>query len=508
MSAIVVIFLTVRRGIGGAYLGPVTWHALRVWMVIGAAVASFMAQREFSRMDATFFRLSAPGVKGLGLYLIGHYEAAAKSYREHWRAAIGTGATTGDHGSDLILVGDLDGAERWAQDEIRRAPGSVPARVLLAEVALERNAPTTAAGLAAEALTSAPDDVDAQIVMSLARARQGAAPEAIAVLNHALRSGRAGTRPVTFYQVLALTGALAARPAANRPLCLLAHYHRYLRAFDQSQARPAARYARKAIAARDQPADAYVTLGILHEKAGRPDTALAAFEAARQADPRHAEAHRWAALTYGQRGDLLNEYRAITMALEVSGDAFYADDFFEVAVNKIGDPARAAALLEPLVARAPEDAHLHERLGRVWTLLGDATRALDHYQRAARLAPRDPELQNAIGWALSRLRRPDDAVAALRQAAELAPRWSEPHRRLATIHYLNNRYPQAITEAETARRLGDQDVHLHVLLCDLYHYEVDLPHAAACVRELLARDPGNVAGLALLPKIRHEAGLR
>src|SRR5205823_3315906 len=113
-------------------------------------------------------------------------------------------------------------------------------------------------------------------------------------------------------------------------------------------------------------ADAYVTLGVLNEKAGRPDDALAAFEAARQADPRHAEAHRWAAVMYGQRGDLLNEYRAITMALEVSGELFYADHFFEVAVNKIGDPARAAALLEPLVARAPAaiaEAELARRLG-------------------------------------------------------------------------------------------------------------------------------------------------
>jgi len=481
---------------------------LRVWVVIAVAVASFVAQREISRMDAMFFRLSGPGAKGLGLYLVGRYEAAAKSYREHWRAAISTGATTGDRGSDLILGGDLGAAEQWAQDELRRAPGSTAARLLLAEVALERDVPATAAGLAAEVLAGAPDDVDAQLVLSIARAREGAATEAIAALNRALRSGRAGGRMVTFYQVLATSGTLAARPAPGRPLCLLAHYHRYLRTFDQSQARPAARYAWKAITAGDQPADAYVTLGILHEKAGRPDDALAAFEAARQADPRHAEAHRWAAVMYGQRGDLLNEYRAITMALEVSGDAFYADYFFEVAVNKIGDPLRAAALLEPLAARTPDDVHLHERLGRVWTLLGDETRALDHYRQAARLAPADPELQNAIGWALNRLRRPDEAVVALRHAAELAPRWAEPHRRLATIHYLGNRYPQAIAEAETARRLGDQDVHLHVLLCDLYSYEVDLPHADACVRDLLVRDPGNVAALALLPKIRHEAGLR
>jgi tetratricopeptide (TPR) repeat protein len=441
-----------------------SWHVLRVWVVIAVAVASFLAQRDLSRMDPLFLRLSVPGAKGLLLYLVGRYEPAAAAYRDHWRGAIDGGATTGDAGADAILAGDLAGAERLAHQDIGRGPASLRATLLLAEVALERDLPAIAARLANEVLAVTPDSVDAELLLSVARAREGAAPEAIAALGRAVRTGRAGTRVVTFYQVLATTGALASRPDRARPLCLLAHYHLYLRAFDHAQARPAARMAWKAINANDRRADAYVVLGVLHDKAGRTDDALAAFEAARQADPRHAEAHRWAAVMYGQRGDLLNEYRAITMALEVSGDLFYADHFFEIAVNKIGDPARAATLLEPLVTRAPDDVRLRERLGRVWTLLGETARALPHYERAVALAPSNPELQNAMGLVLSRLGRQDEAVLALRRAVELAPRWAEPHRRLAAIHYARNRYPDAVAEAELAQRLGDHDVQLRVLL--------------------------------------------
>jgi Flp pilus assembly protein TadD len=107
---------------------------------------------------------------------------------------------------------------------------------------------------------------------------------------------------------------------------------------------------------------------------------------------------------------------------------------------------------------------LRERLGRVWALLGEADRALQHYERAAALAPGNPEIPNAIGAALSRLGRQDDAMTALRRAVELAPRWAEPHRRLASIHYLRNRYPDAIAEAELAQRLGDQGRAARVLL--------------------------------------------
>jgi tetratricopeptide (TPR) repeat protein len=215
------IFLAARRGIPAA-----TRRSLRIWILLAVAAASFLAQRELSRMDPIFFRLSVPGAKGLGLYLAGRYEAAAKAYREHWRAAIASGVTTGDPGTDLILGGDLTEAERLAQQEIRRAPRSTSPMLLLAEVALERGVPAIAARLAAEALESAPNDVDAEIMLSVARARDGAAPEAIAALNRALRSDRVGNRLVTFYQVLALTGTLAARPDPGRPLCLIAHYHR------------------------------------------------------------------------------------------------------------------------------------------------------------------------------------------------------------------------------------------------------------------------------------------
>ena len=52
------------------------WHVLRVWGVIAAALLSFVAQRDLSRMDPLFFRLSVPGAKGLLFYLAGRYEPA------------------------------------------------------------------------------------------------------------------------------------------------------------------------------------------------------------------------------------------------------------------------------------------------------------------------------------------------------------------------------------------------------------------------------------------------
>ena len=480
----------------------------RIVSILAVAAVSFLAYHQLAGMDRIFFARSWPGLKGLGWYTVGHYERAAREYRAHWAARIAGGRTTGDRGTDLILTGDLDAAEHLAQAALGRNPRNVPATLLLAEVALERGMAAEARGLAARAVATAPDDPHALVVLSLASARTGDAGAAIDAVNRDLRTGTLGGRLVTFYQVLETTGTLGARPVAERPLCLLAHYHRYFRIFDLSHARVAARYARQAIAAGDRVADAHLSLGILSQKAGRLSEALASFQEALRHDPGYADAYRWAAVVYGEQGDLANEYRMMAGAVTSSRDCFYCDLFFDVAVNKVGDPGGAAKVLEPAAARAPQDARVRERLGYISTLLGDERRAVAYYQEAVALEPRNAFLYNGLGWALNRLGRPDEAIATLRRAVELAPALSEPHSQLAWIHYSNQRYREAIPETEIALRLGRPDAHLQGLLCILYHDEVDLDRARACVLRLRALDPGNSLARVLLPKIEHEARLR
>ena len=482
-------------------------HLLRVALVLGVVAASFLGQRQLSDMDRIFFQPSPQGVKAITLYLAGRYEDAARAYRAHWGARILSGRSTGDPGTDLILTGNLPGAERLAREDLANVPRATQPLLLLAEIALEREAPAEAVRLATRVLAVEPENGDAQLMQSLARARNGEAGPAIDTLGRALRAGRVGERLVTFYQFLATTGALGTRPSVDRPLCLLAHYHRYLRIFDRSQARPAARYARAAIAAGDRVADAHVTLGVLAHKAGRLDEALEEVEAAIQADPRHPEAHRLAAIGYGERGDLVNQYRMISTALAESGDVYYSDFLFDVLVNKIGDPARAAALLEPLAERTPRNVRLHERLGHVWALLDDGDRALQHYRQARALAPWDPYIENGYGWALHRLGRSDEAIASLRHATALAPRWYAPHSQLVGVYHDLRRYQEAIGEGEAALQLGEPSLYIHTMLCNHYHYVVDLERAAACARALIVRDPGNAAATILISKVEQETML-
>jgi tetratricopeptide (TPR) repeat protein len=183
-----------------------------------------------------------------------------------------------------------------------------------------------------------------------------------------------------------LTGELRVRPPAQQPLCLLAHLHRYLRIFDGTQGAIAMEYARRAVRAGDRPADAYLTLGVVHEKRGEHAEATLAIRQALDADPRHADALRWLGLQANAVGDVLLEYQFTKAAYEAApNDPFYLRDLEYVMLARLDDPQGMAAMMEAALARDARNADVHARLGHAAARLGDEARAQRHRERAAEL---------------------------------------------------------------------------------------------------------------------------
>ena len=93
-------------------------------------------------------------------------------------------------------------------------------------------------------------------------------------------------------------------------------------------------------------------------------------------------------------------------------------------LERRGDWAGAASVLEAAVARDPSDVGLHQRLGRAYRQLGRAyedERRLEEAEAAYRAALEQhpqPETFRKLGRALKKLRRRDEAVGAHREAAE------------------------------------------------------------------------------------------
>ena len=471
-----------------------------VLLAVAIVVVLLAALDQLARMNLRFFGSSASSARALGHYLAGDYAGAARLYRDDLRRAAERMPAEQAGSWIALAAGDLDRAEAQARTEWRQAPTDAEPVLTLAEVALVRRDSPTALAHATRVLELRRDDYDALLVTAVVHARQGAYSAAIDALKRALRYDRVERRATVFLAVLEATGELDDRAVDERPSCLLAHLHRYLRIYDPSQARPASRYAQRAIELGDRADDAHVTLALVHTKLGHPTRAFAAFQQALAVNPRNTAALLGVARYRANRGEVAEEYRLIRAAFEADpDDPFVVATFHGFLVGKLGDYRQALAMAEAAVAHDARDAEAWWRLGHVQAHLGDHRKALPSYQQAAGLAPRTAELEDNIGNELVELGRDDEASAAYRRALVLDPLRPQPHFGLGRLHGKARRWNEAIREYEMGATLGGG---LAVGLCELYWETGQRAAATACVTTVLTTDPDNPQGLALLEHVR------
>lgn len=476
-------------------------HRVHMAAAVLAAIAWMFVRHQVYQMDDRFFHPSLAGIEGLALYMAGDYDRAATAYRASLRDDYRTERTANDPAWGVLFRGDAQTAGIIARRALAADPEAIDARLILGTIALDGDNHLEALALFERILSRHPEDVDALLLASVARARSHAYGEAIDLLDRALRNGHIESHITTFLAVLEATGILADLPEAERPPCLLAHYFRYLRIFDDSNGRLAIAYARRAIAVGDRPADAYLTMGIIYEKRGRRDQALQAVLQAIAIDSHHAEALTWAATLYGKRGDLLNEYVMIKKAFETAPtDPFYLRRFHYVLQTKLGDLQQAVEVLDVALQRRPDDVEMLGWLGDLLSSLGEYRTSIATYRRAIDLSPNNPELLEGLGFALDRSGETPEAVRAFEAAARSAPTRAEPHARLAGLYHGQRRYDQAIAEYERAVSLGERDSGRMASLCVLYHLVSRFREAVDCFRVVLDADPKQPLAKRMLPE--------
>jgi tetratricopeptide (TPR) repeat protein len=422
--------------------------------------------------------------------LIGDYSGAAKAYRAHFQEEFQTGKTTGNPGLDALLRGELTAAKDLSQKTLEKNPEDIGALLNLGEAALEENDLKHALEISDRIFKKQTDHPDASVLASLAFARSGDDSKAIDAINRTLRRSRIGSRLTAFLMFLETTGDKARLPDKEKPLCLLANYYRYLRIYDESNGKPAITYAEKAIVAGDHPADAYLAIGIVHEKEGRPEKALQAFLKAIEADPKQAEAYRWAASVYAERGgDLLNEYRMWKGAYEAApGDLLYTDAYVQFLQGRLGDLKQALTITLKTLEVQPDNPVMLHRAGELYQWLGEHEQAIGYFQKLLTITPKDAGIYDRLGYSLAELKRIDEAVTSFKTALSLNPNGRGSHVGLAWIYQGAHRFKEAIPEYEKALELGE-DVDTLAALCSLYHYESQYQRAADCFQMVIAQDP-------------------
>ena len=339
-----------------------------------------------SQLSWDLVQVSRSGPRALALYMAGNYRDASRAYRSGQHGRLEAQYMDDPTGYWALRAGHPDEAERRAKTSLALVPAAVEPQITLGELALERGQLPEAARIFAAVLRRYPDHVDARYLGAVAMAHAGDPASAIESLNRALRANSAGGRDTILYRIMELAGELRARPPEQQPLCLLAHLHRYLRIFDERQGLTAMDYAHRAIKAGDRPADAYLTLGIVHDKRGEYAAARRAMRQAIAMNPRHAEALRWLAVEADNVGDTLMQYQMMTRAFEAAPtDPFYLPGLERVLVAKLGDPLGMATLMVRAIALDATNAEAHAQLTKALALLGDHDGARRQSQRLAAL---------------------------------------------------------------------------------------------------------------------------
>jgi tetratricopeptide (TPR) repeat protein len=483
-------------------------NAKRLCVILILFAAGWYARQRITQMDAVWFQPSFSGNVALVRYLAADYSGAARSYRAHFARVIRAAEDTGDGGLAL-LGGDHQRAATLAQARLAGDPDDAGSLLTLGEIALEEGKPGQALAASARILRGDPEHFDAQLLAVLAHTHASRYAQAIEEWNRALRTGKIGARMTLFLSALDATGALASRSGRERPACLLAHYHRYFRIFDEANAGPALRYARHAIDAGDRADDAYLTQSVIYWKQGKREQALRAALMAIEINPKNSEALRWAGQRYLQRGDLVNGYYLVTAAFDASPtDLFYARDLYDIAMDRLGDYPAALRVAQTMQVTAPHDPRALPRVARALQALGDYSASEAAYREATQRFPNDPTLWEGLGESLRSQERADQAEAAYRRAAAVAPGRPWPRYYLGLLYLWSNRPQQAVVELEDAMKYGVDAFRVDyryradvwATLCHAYQAALDFGSGIRCFRAIGADNPNQLLPLPTLPE--------
>jgi Flp pilus assembly protein TadD len=219
----------------------------------------------------------------------------------------------------------------------------------------------------------------------------------------------------------------------------------------------------KALAFRPDSADYRAKLGMALAAAGRNDEALEALDSAIERDAGQgvlAEAHH-------NRGVVLDRLGRADEAVAAWKWAVELRPGYDEALNLLGQKLlvrnQAKEALVPLggaVRANPRNAAAHNNLGIALRKEGDLAKAASHFRRAAVLRPGHAEAHSNLGTALNELGRPAEAVPHLEKAAELRPDFTDAHWNLALSLLSLGDFDRGWLEYEWRRHLP-ADVPLH-----------------------------------------------
>jgi tetratricopeptide (TPR) repeat protein len=189
-------------------------------------------------------------------------------------------------------------------------------------------------------------------------------------------------------------------------------------------------------------------LGSIYSLSGRPERALAAFDAAVRMAPRSAQAHFNRGFALKQLGRLDEAVAAYRTALAIDPRMVEAHHNMAVALNETGRLDEALDAADTAVALSPASAEAHYNRGVVLAGTARHEEALAAYDAALKRRPVYPDAHIARASSLRALRRSDEAAEAIETAIAQEPTRSDARVAKALILRDAGQFEAALAAAE------------------------------------------------------------
>jgi len=182
------------------------------------------------------------------------------------------------------------------------------------------------------------------------------------------------------------------------------------------------------------PAQIQHLLGLLHAEQGALRQAAECFRRVVRAQPRHLQA--WIAL--GEVGKRLGRpdtaHKALAQASEIAPDNAQVRLAYAVAAAEIGRHEDAMTAFRAVLQHQPRNPKAHFGLGNLYRDVGQAAQAMDHYHEALDADPKSVPAYINLGCLLQTEGRFDEAIVAFRKATEIRPDYAAAHFNLGNAY--------------------------------------------------------------------------
>ncbi len=385
------------------------------------------------------------GTLGMILYANEQYEAAQPCFER--AQALDPADVRWPYylGRTLSNLSRHDGAVASAQETLRRRPGYLPARLLLAKSLLDVGKVDESRALYAALVREHPDAAEAHYGLGRIDAGRGehaSAPEhfrracdlfpgfgaahfALARAYRDLGEKEKAQEELALYQKDKLGWPTVPDPFMDALVALRtgagARLSKGIQLAEAGQLQAAADEHEAAVAVDPKLVPAHVNLIRLYGSLGRPEKAEEHYRAAVSLDPNLAEIHyNYGVLLTGQ-GKNAEAAEAFQRALELKPDYAEAHNNYAYLLMSSGRLDEAVPHYRAAIESRPDFRAAHFNLGRILVNQGKVVEAIDHFQKT--LSPEDdetPRCTYALGAAYARIGNRALALRYMQEAQEKA----------------------------------------------------------------------------------------